>query len=162
MPLFKTHKSNLQSRCNTRGYTLEEVMGCVVSQDGDEWIIDSDHPQYPHPKKNQQNTHSNIKTISEEITRRSADIGVGVGTELKKILAAFGIKSNNNCSCNEKAKLLNENGIEWAKQNVEEISSWLEEEAGKRKLPYFKYVGKKLIKLAIHRAEKLSNVSSSR
>jgi hypothetical protein len=33
-------KKYLEARCRERGYTLEEVMGCVVAQDGDQWTID--------------------------------------------------------------------------------------------------------------------------
>ena len=45
--MITTHRSNLESRCTERGYTLDEVMPCVVSQDGDEWTIDTDSEFYP-------------------------------------------------------------------------------------------------------------------
>jgi len=45
------HRSHLEARCHERGYTLDEVMPCVVSQDGDEWTIDVDHPAYPRTPK---------------------------------------------------------------------------------------------------------------
>lgn len=41
------HRVHLEARCRERGYTLHEVMLCVVAQDGDEWTIDVDHPAYP-------------------------------------------------------------------------------------------------------------------
>jgi hypothetical protein len=41
------HRTYLEARCAERGYTLDEVMPCVVSQDGDEWTIDVEHPAYP-------------------------------------------------------------------------------------------------------------------
>ena len=44
------HRSHLEERCQERGYTLEQVMGCVVSQDGDVWTIDPDHKSYPRTK----------------------------------------------------------------------------------------------------------------
>jgi hypothetical protein len=47
LAMITTHKSNLIARCQQRGYTLAEVMPCVISQDGDEWTIDVDHPAYP-------------------------------------------------------------------------------------------------------------------
>jgi hypothetical protein len=137
----------------SRGYALEEVMPCVKEQDGDQWTIDTDHESYPHPKYNPEHPiHQNIQKIKEEIS--STDIGVGVGTELKKLLSYIGIKSSPTCKCNKRAKILNENGVDWAKNNISEISSWLEEEAKNRNLPYFPYIGKKIIKLAIHRASK--------
>jgi hypothetical protein len=45
------HRSHLEARCHERGYTLDEVMPCVVSQDGDEWTVDVDHPAYPRVAK---------------------------------------------------------------------------------------------------------------
>jgi hypothetical protein len=45
--MITCHRSNLEARCLERGYTLEEVMPCVVAQDGDQWTIDVEHPAYP-------------------------------------------------------------------------------------------------------------------
>lgn len=50
--LIKAHKSGLILRCEERGYSLDEVMSCVVEQDGDMWTVDTDHPMYPrYPKE---------------------------------------------------------------------------------------------------------------
>lgn len=49
--MITTHRFNLEARCTERGYTLDEVLPCVVSQDGDEWTIDVDHPAYPRTPK---------------------------------------------------------------------------------------------------------------
>ena len=38
---------HLELRCRQRGYTLNEVRACIVSQDGDEIVVDPDHPAYP-------------------------------------------------------------------------------------------------------------------
>ena len=48
--MITCHRSHLEARCRERGYTLDEVMPCVVAQDGDQWTIDVDHPAYPRPK----------------------------------------------------------------------------------------------------------------
>jgi hypothetical protein len=45
--MITTHRSHLESRCHERGYTLEEVMPCVVAQDGDQWTIDTESEFYP-------------------------------------------------------------------------------------------------------------------
>ena len=140
--MITTHKNNLISRCKERGYSLEEVMPCVIKQDNDIWVIDENHPNYPKNPKN------NIKQP------QVIDIGEGAGTELKKLLKLIGITSTPSCGCNAKAKAMNENGIEWCKNNTETIVSWLKEEADKRNLPFFAYGAKKLIKFAINRAEK--------
>ena len=65
--MITTHKNNLIARCNERGYTLEEVMNCVISQNGDIWTIDEQHQDYPLKSK-----------IKESY---------GAGTELKKLLS---------------------------------------------------------------------------
>jgi hypothetical protein len=49
--MITCHKSHLSARCRERGYTLDEVMPCVVSQDGDQWTVDVDHPAYPRAAK---------------------------------------------------------------------------------------------------------------
>lgn len=128
-------KKYLESRCKERGYTLEEVMPCVVSQDGDEWTIDVDHPAYPKLPKE---TH-------------------GPGTELKKLLSRVGITSGPTCSCNKRAKVMDERGVEWCEQNKAEIVGWLREEAGKRKLPFIDLAGYAILNLAIKRAKKANS-----
>lgn len=45
--MITCHRSHLEARCRERGYTLAEVMPCVISQDGDLWTIDETHAAYP-------------------------------------------------------------------------------------------------------------------
>jgi hypothetical protein len=49
--MISCHRSHLEARCAERGYTLAEVMPCVVSQDADIWTIDVEHPAYPRSKE---------------------------------------------------------------------------------------------------------------
>lgn len=157
MTNFVTHKNNLISRCIQRGYSLEEVMPCVVQQGEDNiWTIDVDHPAYPD--KNKENfehpSHRIMRDIKEGKIKNDIEIGEGVGTELKKLLSWMNIKPKANCSCNKKARLMNDNGIQWCKENQDTICKWLQDEATKRKLPFFKYGAMKIIKMAISRAER--------
>ena len=78
----------------------------------------------------------------------------GPGTELKKLLKKIGIVASPNCSCNKRAKIMDEKGCDWCSENIDEIDGWLAEEAKKRNLPYFSLAGKTLIHLAIRRALK--------
>lgn len=48
--VITTHRKTFEARCRQRGYTLEDVMPCVTSQDGEMWTIDERHPKYPHPR----------------------------------------------------------------------------------------------------------------
>ena len=43
--------SHLEQRCRERGYMLDEVRPCIVSQDGDNITIDETHPAYPRTPK---------------------------------------------------------------------------------------------------------------
>jgi len=45
--MIACRRAHLEARCLERGHTLEEVMPCVVSQDGDAWVVDELHPAYP-------------------------------------------------------------------------------------------------------------------
>lgn len=49
--MITCHRSHLEQRCRQRGYAIDEVMACVVSQDGDHWTVDVDHPAYPRVSK---------------------------------------------------------------------------------------------------------------
>jgi len=141
--MITTHKSHFISICQERGYNIEDVMECVIAQDGDNWTIDEHHAKYPK-----------IKIDNTHIVNKNVDIGEGAGTELKKLLSWFNINSSPTCSCNLKAKAMNDNGTQWCKDNKELILSWLREEAIKRNLPFFNYGAKKILNIAIARAER--------
>jgi hypothetical protein len=81
----------------------------------------------------------------------------GAGTEMKALLAKIGIVASPTCSCNKRAKVMDEKGCDWCEEHIEEIDGWLAEEAKKRKLPYLSLAGKALIHLAIRRARKKGN-----
>lgn len=40
-------RHHLEFRCLQRGYTLEEVQACIVTEDGDDITVDETHPNYP-------------------------------------------------------------------------------------------------------------------
>ena len=82
------------------------------------------------------------------------DIGQGAGTELKKMLAMIGITSTPNCSCNKRAKIMNEKGTAWCKKNKEQILEWMREESEKRHLPFLKFAATRILNYAIAKAAK--------
>ena len=41
---------HLEARCRERGYTLDEVRPCIVSEDGDSITVDETHPAYPRAR----------------------------------------------------------------------------------------------------------------
>ena len=138
------HLHHLQQRAAERGYTWEQVMPCVVAQDGDQWTIDVDHPAYPRQPK---------PGFAPEPPPEPAPTH-GPGTELKKLLKKVGITASPDCSCNARARLMDERGIEWCEANIDEIVGWLREEATKRGLPFVDMAGRMLVKRAVRNARK--------
>ena len=80
----------------------------------------------------------------------------GPGTELKKLLAGwpFKIVASPNCSCNARARTMDEKGCEWCEANIDTIVGWLREEAGKRKIPFVDVAARLLVRRAIANARK--------
>lgn len=83
---------HLEERCNERGYKLDEVRPCIVSQNGDEIVVDETHPAYPHKKP-------------------------GLGDYVAKGLAAIGITkervskvTGKPCGCGKRQQQLNDIG----------------------------------------------------
>ena len=145
------HKNFLESRCRERGYTLDEVMPCVVAQDGDSWTIDTEHPAYPaKPKPG----HEPQPAAPPAPTH-------GPGTELKKLLKLVGITASPDCSCNARARTMDEQGCDWCEANLDEIVGWLREEATKRGLPFVDLAGRMLVKRAIRNARRADGHRSS-
>jgi len=78
----------------------------------------------------------------------------GAGTELKKLLARFGIVSHPNCQCAQRAREMDSNGIVWCEEYIEEIADWLEEEAHRRGWPFIRVAARILIRRAIKNAKR--------
>lgn len=160
--IIKCKKSHLVARCFERGYSVLNALPCIVAHTGDHILVDTEHPAYPREKKEP------YETLVEQIS--NIDIApkpsaaskllppptqqIGPGTELKKMLAKIGIKATPTCSCNKRAQIMDEKGVQWCKDNIEVIVGWLREEAEKRKLPFVDMAGRLLVKRAISLAEK--------
>lgn len=83
---------HLLQRCQERGYTLDEVRPCIVSEDGDLITVDETHAAYPRARP-------------------------GLGDMVKAGLSAIGITEERvskaigrPCGCSERAEKLNELG----------------------------------------------------
>lgn len=48
--MIRCRMYHLEQRCRERGYTLDEVRPCIVSEDGDTVTVDETHPAYPRAK----------------------------------------------------------------------------------------------------------------
>lgn len=140
--MITCHQKHLVARCKERGYSLADVMPCVVKQTGDLWVIDETHPSYPHPR---------VPLEPECLA----------GAELKKLLRMVGITATPNCTCNSRAAHMDMMGCQWVKDNLDTVVGWLEEEAGERGLPFVRAAGAALVNLAVRRAEAKSRGSVS-
>jgi hypothetical protein len=156
---------HLFARASERGYLLQDVLPCVIDYSGPMWTIDTDHPAYPKQKATQADRIARAtERVQQQVTKakklaeRQAPVvtyvpAVGPGTELKKMLSKIGIKASPTCSCNKRAQIMDEKGIEWCKANTTTIVGWLREEATKRGLPFIDLAGKIIVKRAISLAE---------
>jgi hypothetical protein len=86
---------HLKQRCRERGYTLDEVRACIVSQDGDDITVDETHPAFPRARP-------------------------GLGDLVKSGLSAIGITEERvskvigrPCGCGGRAEMLNAAGAKY-------------------------------------------------
>ena len=148
------HRKFLEARCRERGYTLDEVMPCVVSQDGDEWKVDVNHPAYPLEQK---------PGFVPPQPKAAPPPLHGPGTEVKSLLAKFGITSTQDCKCNSRAIYMNKMESEqpgWCEANIEEIVGWLRESAAERNLPFLDVAARLLVRRAIANARRKGAASA--
>jgi hypothetical protein len=98
-----------------------------------------------------------MPTEVEKPRRKKKRLTTGPGTELKRMLKFFRVKESGGCGCSSKARQMNERGTEWCRKNVRRIEGWLKAEAERRGLPFSGFAARRLIKLAIWRAERKQN-----
>jgi hypothetical protein len=146
--MIACHIKHLVARCRERGYTLDEVRPCIVSEDGDTITVDVDHPAYPRAPK------PGFVPLQPPPPPAPTH---GPGTELKKLLKRVGITASPTCSCNARARRMDEEEAKspgWCEAHLDEIVGWLREEATKRGLPFLDAAGRVLVKRAISNARK--------
>ena len=90
--MIRCRVSHLESRCRERGYTLDEVRACIVSEDGDRITVDETHPAYPQAKPG----------LGDMVASGLSAIGI---TE-ERVSKAIGRP----CGCGKRAEALNELG----------------------------------------------------
>jgi len=131
----------LEARCTERGYSLDEVLPCVVSQDGDEWTIDVEHPAYPR-----------VSRLPGPVAQATS----GPGTELSKLLKRFGIEPTPTCACRAKAAQMDAWGPDEASkpERIAEVVAVMRAEAEARGLPFIDLAGRLLVRRAIQNARR--------
>ena len=139
--MITTHRSHLEARCHERGYTLDEVLPCVISQDGDEWTIDTESEYYPR-----------VSRLPEPAPIPTS----GPGTELSKLLKRFGISPTPTCQCRAKQQQMDLWGCDECErpERIAEVVAVMRSEAEARGLPFLDMAGRLLVKRAISNARR--------
>jgi hypothetical protein len=86
-------RKHLAARCRERGYTLDEVAPCIVSQDGDTITVDENHAAYPRAKPG----------LGDMVAAGLSAVGITP----ERVSAALGVKD---CGCKKRQAKLNELG----------------------------------------------------
>jgi hypothetical protein len=146
---------HLAARCRQRGYTLDEVRPCIVSEDGDTITVDETHSSYPRTPK------PGFAPPQPQAAQQPPAPTSGPGTELKSLLKDWlGIESSPTCSCNKMAAKMNAAGPDWCETEagLAEILGVMRAEHGKRwadgrtRLPWSDFGATQLVRLACRRA----------
>lgn len=90
--MIACHVNHLKQRAAERGYTLDEVMPCVVSQDGDTITVDETHAAYPHARPG----------LGDMVASGLSSVGI----TKERVSAIVG----GDCGCGERQQKLNELG----------------------------------------------------
>lgn len=149
--MIQCHLYDLARRCAERGYSLEEVSACVVVRNGASIVVDETHPSYPREPK------PGFVPPQRPAVAAPSSAESGPGTELKKLLKRIGITASPTCSCNARARRMDEEEARhpgWCEEHLDEIVGWLREEAKKRGLPFLDAAGRILVRRAIKNAKK--------
>jgi hypothetical protein len=86
--------AHLAARCRQRGYTLDEVRPCIVSQDGDRLVVDERHAAYPHKRR---------PGLGDMVAAGLSAVGITP----ERVSTALGVKD---CGCKKRQQQLNEIG----------------------------------------------------
>ena len=85
-------RESFEARCRERGYTLDEVRPCIVSQDGDTITVDETHAAYPRARPG----------LGDMVAAGLSAIGV----TKERVSRAVG----GDCGCSKRQEQLNELG----------------------------------------------------
>jgi hypothetical protein len=119
-------------------------MPCVLSQDGDHFLIDISSEFYPQEQR--------AVAISASDTPKQG----GPGTELSKLLKRFGFSPTPTCQCRAKQQQMDQWGCDECSkpERIDEVVSVMRAEATARGLPFLDFAGRLLVKRAIQNARR--------
>jgi hypothetical protein len=92
--MIRCHRTHLEQRCAQRGYTLEEVAGCIQSREGDYLVVDETHAAYPSERRRQR------AGLGDMVAAGLSAVGITP----ERVSAAMGVKD---CGCKKRQQQLN-------------------------------------------------------
>ena len=90
--MIQCNIADLEQRCRERGYKLDEVRPCIVSEDGDAITVDETHQAYPRARPG----------LGDMVAAGLSAIGV----TKERVSRAVG----GDCGCSKRQEKLNELG----------------------------------------------------
>ena len=94
--MIRCRLAHLEARCRQRGYTLDEVRACIVSEDGDTITVDETHKDYPRAKPG----------LGDMVAAGLDAIGI-TKERVQAVASAVGVKD---CGCKKRQEALNNLG----------------------------------------------------
>lgn len=88
--MIRCRREHLEQRCRQRGYSLNEVVACIVAEDGDWITVDESHNAYPRTRK---------PGLGDMVSAGLAAVGI-TPERVSKVLGRP-------CGCKERAAKLN-------------------------------------------------------
>lgn len=85
-----------EARCRERGYTLEQVRPCIVSENGDRITVDETHPAYPRVRPG----------LGDMVAAGLSAVGI-TEARAQAVANAVGVKD---CGCGKRKAALNRLG----------------------------------------------------
>jgi hypothetical protein len=95
--MITCHLAHLEARCRERGYTLDEVRPCIVSQDGNRITVDETHAAYPRARR---------PGLGDMVAAKLASVGI-TKKRAQAVASAVGVKD---CGCAKRQAFLNRVG----------------------------------------------------
>jgi len=91
--MIRCHIRHLEARCRQRGYTLDQVRGCIVAQDGDQITVDETHAAYPRATPG----------LGDMVAAGLSAVGITP----ERVSKALGVED---CGCKKRQETLNQFG----------------------------------------------------
>jgi hypothetical protein len=91
--MIRCRLAHLEARCRERGYTLEQVRPCIVSERGAVITVDETHPAYPHKKPG----------LGDMVAAGLSAVGI-TKERAQAVASAVGVKD---CGCKRRQEALN-------------------------------------------------------